>query len=233
MRRGVAAGRRRTAAAFNPAALSAPLHAWYDAQTQTAANGASLTTLTDQTVNARTATKNAGTISYNTAGINGKPTFDFVAGTYATTATFTAVSGATAINVFTVAQFTTVGDRTLLSAASPGFSMACGTLSTGSAWLANRGASVSGGTTNTSAHRFRWFLAASNAATSTVTVDGTGVAGPGAAGFGAPTAWRLGANSSGFEQFVGKIGEMLIFTGNLSAPDAAAVDAYLTAKWGI
>lgn len=213
--------------------LAAPLHVYYDATVQTAANGTSLTSLVDQSGNARDAARTAGTITYNTAGLNGLPAFDFVSGTYATTPTFTAISGATAITMFAVAQFTTTGDRCLLSAATPTFSVDCGMVSAATAWLVNRGSSVTAGTTNTSPHRFRWFLAASNTATSLLTVDGTTVAGPGAAGFGAPTSWRLGANSSGFENFIGKISEVRIYAGNVSGSEVTAMESYLSSKWGI
>lgn len=231
----VAASARRVvpAAVFDPKTVAAPLHTWFDAQQQTAANGSAVTALTDQSGNNRTATKNAGTITYNTAGINAHPTFDFVAGAYATTATFTAIPSNMAITVFAAAQFATTGDRALFSAV--GFTLQAGAVSANSgAWRMDRGgAQATGGTANTNPHRFRYYFAASSASTSTMTLDGATVIGPTSCGAGAPTTIRIGSNSSGFENFSGKVGEFLLYTGTLTAPEIASMESYLSAKWGL
>lgn len=229
MSAGVVAASRRRTSAFVAGALSAPLHFQADAQTQTAANNTALTQLTDQSSNGRHATKTAGTLTYLTAGINGHGGFKFASGAYCTTPTFTAIPSSTAITVFAVAQFAASTAQDLLAAASPTFNLELGT--TASAWRLNRATDATGGTPDAAVHRLNWFLAASGATASYLTVDGTAVIGPSAAGFGAPTSWRVGASSSGFANFAGTIGELLIYAGALSAPEIASVQSYLTTKW--
>lgn len=223
------------AAAFNLNTLSVPLLFHYDAKAQTATNGATVTTLVDQSGNGNDGTKGgSGNITYATSGINGFPAWNIPAGAYTDTPTFASIATTVPIVAFAVIQLSAVGgaDKTIL-ASTAAFTLGFGV--TGTSWFINRGgANISAGTADLNPHRVRGVFAPSSAAsTSQVFVDGASVVGPGSGGTTAQTRLRAFATSSGFGNFGGKCGKLFAFRGAPSGPEIAAIEANLAAEWGI
>lgn len=209
----------------------ATLHTHYDAQQEGGANGSTVTAITDRSGNSRTATKSgAGTLTLDTAGINGHTAYNFPGTVLADTAAFTSIPNTSIIHFFVVLKHDSVpGASTFLGSAS-GTNLRIGQGT--AAWNAHRGGTnIIGGTVDTSAHRVRLFTPASGAATATLSIDGSVIAGPASISSAAQTTWRLGNYSNGTQAFTGKIGEVIVYVGTLTSQDILDVEAYLTARW--
>lgn len=235
-RYGIQAARRRASAGYTPGVLpttSGTLHTWYNARKETAANGATLTTLTDWSGNGHTGTAGGtGTITMASTGVNGKAAFKFPAsGTgYFDTAAFTSINSTVVLHIFGIVKFVATGTSQAILGAPTGTPIRVG--SSGSAYSAVRGGTaMSGGTVDTNAHRLHLYSPASGAATATLDLDGTTIAGPAGIASSAQTQWRFGSNSSA-QQYTGYVGEWVIFTGDLAPSDVSNMDAYLVGDGG-
>jgi len=231
---GIISSRRRvTVVAGVLPTTSGALHTRYDAQQETATNGATITTITDRSGNAFTATAaGTGLITMDTAGLNGFRTYDFPAsGTaWADTGTFATILSTTIIHVFIVAKFVNIAGNQAIIASTTSTSLKVGS-SSGPYSAVRGGTAMAGGTVDANPHRLHLFSPASGAATATLDLDATTIAGPAGIASSAQTAWRVGSNAGG-QQFRGNIGEILIYTGALTTTDVTNVDNYLKTKWG-
>lgn len=213
-------------------AISAPLLLNYDASKQTAANGTTLTQLTDQSGNGWHATlvASAGSqvISYDTTGYNGKPAFDFPGAKYMDTATFPALTGI--ITAIWVAKHDVVASTRYVIGSVTGSLLGLGSVSTNGAWLVMRGTLLAVGTADTSPHLFRAVLGV-GAGASSLYVDETVIGQNSNAGVANPAAVRIGAGGSATGFFDGKLAEVRIYNGALTTGDTTSLMAFLTSKW--
>src|SRR5947209_18963882 len=104
--------------------VTSGLMLWFDASQITGlSNGSSLTTWTDQSGNANNATTGSGTVTYNTARINGLPAGTFSGAYISLASAIAASSGNTA---FVVSKNAASGKGTFLGANTSGFAYSTG-----------------------------------------------------------------------------------------------------------
>lgn len=208
---------------------------WYDAQQQSAVNGASLPQITDYSGQTRHASQAVvgGQPVMNTTGINGKSAFQFLAssGRRATTGTFTTPIAPGPLTVVAVAASATPGVAAFVFNAAEGTSDLGMFKSSGTgAMNMNRGATVIAGPSDASPHV--WLAEYINGQ-SFLHEDGAQI---GTGTFAAPgniTDLTFGARRDGIRLWDGVIGELILISGLLTADEKTKLSEYVANKWGI
>lgn len=204
---------------------------WFDAQQQTAANGALLAQLNDYSGQARHAAQavDANKPVFSTSGINGKSAFVLGGTKRASVPTFTAISGPiTIISVVTATAPTATAEYVVDSTGGTALFRSATTGALGSV----RGSVLAGSAVSTAPHVLiaEFGVGTNNSklikdgatdatGTTTDTID--------------MTSLTIGARLDLTRFWQGNIGELIVVNGILTAQEKTNLAAYTAAKWGI
>jgi hypothetical protein len=204
---------------------------YYDAAALALTDGATVTTLADQSGNGRNATAVLGSATYRTAGVNGKPSLQFAGNAYFNTATFPALTGT--VTVLAAIELAGTGSANLLDGTAYGNQITLRRSGTGVRWGVGR--NTLGYAPDNSGANGTYLLRATigvGANPTTLHVDGTQLVNSANLGSAVPTALRVGGDPDGNARFTGHLVSLAVFDRALTADEAAAAEGILNAKLG-
>lgn len=228
---GFYAPRRAAVAPFSPLDI-AGLAAWYDATVGvTDAGSGAVSAWADQSGNGRhLAASGSERPTTGTRTQNSKNVIDFNgANSMASSSSFTQGDSDT---VFVVCLNDDGSDSTaqvVYNSSNTAARTRINKIAT-NVWTITSGTNLEGGTPDTNPHLITGVF---GGASSILRLDGSQLASGTAGTSSGSSAPTLGATSAGNQRWDGWIAEVLHYDSVLSGGDIAAVEAYLTAKWGL
>jgi hypothetical protein len=229
--------RSRSHSGLGAAAATPPVtgyRAWWDATALTAlADGAALTSWPDGSANGWTLTPGGAPTFYKTTAaglINGHPAVTFSGSGQWLHNTGSFPAGSIPLLVLAVVKLAATPVNWVIYDLG---GQANGGAKATTVWAMTDAASLSGGATDLNPHQVTFFHAASGG-TRYLRVDGTQVASSASSFTSGDGAVALGAWTTGSNFWNGLMGEVIVYTaaGAVTAPQVAATEAYLKAKWG-